>query len=247
MIFTSKRLSLQDQTWKQKIKQTINMGNIFTSSIGKKLIMSISGLFLILFLLIHLVANGTYLFSNEAFEMACEFMSLPIVTIMVPVLAAGFIVHIVYAFYLTALNLKARGSKRYEVANKAKTDSWASKNMLVLGIIVLGFLTVHLTHFWAKMQLLEFMGEEAINPIVLMEQVFASPIMLAVYIVWFIALWFHLTHGFWSAFQTIGLNNSIWLNRWKAIAYVVATILVLGFIVVAVVAYMRVNGLCSCC
>ena len=74
------------------------------------------------------------------FEQAgCDFMALPIVTIMVPVLAAGFLVHIIYAFILTAGNIKARGGiKRYEGGSKGKAESWASKNMLVLGIVVLG-------------------------------------------------------------------------------------------------------------
>lgn len=219
------------------------MGNIFTSSIGKKLIMSISGLFLMLFLLVHLVANGTSLIGPEAFKAACEFMSLPFIKVMVPVLAAGFIVHIIYAIYLTITNLKARGTERYAVAHKGKADSWASKNMFVLGIIVLGFLALHLTHFWAKMQLPEFLGHEGEDPNMLMSNIFGSLTFTSLYIIWFIALWFHLTHGFWSALQTIGLNNSIWLKRWKAVAQVYATLVVLGFIVIALVAYLRANGI----
>ena len=117
------------------------MANIFTSSIGKKLIMSISGLFLVLFLFIHAFVNCLSLISPEAFDAGCDFMALPIVTVMVPVLAFGFIIHIVYAFVLNLMNYRARGTERYAVSNKAKTDDWAAKNMLVLGIIVLGFLT----------------------------------------------------------------------------------------------------------
>ena len=80
------------------------MANIFTSSIGKKLIMSISGLFLILFLCIHVLINGLSLISSEAFNAGCEFMSLPFVTVMVPVLALSFIIHIVYAFVHNMMN-----------------------------------------------------------------------------------------------------------------------------------------------
>lgn len=76
------------------------MANIFTSSIGKKVIMSVTGLFLILFLLLHGTINALYIFNPEWFVSGCEFMALPIVTIMVPVLAAGFIIHIIYALYL---------------------------------------------------------------------------------------------------------------------------------------------------
>lgn len=219
------------------------MGNIFTSSIGKKLIMSISGLFLILFLLIHLLANSAYLFGHEAFDAIIVIMSSPVIVAMVPVLAAGFIIHIVYAILLTLSNLKARGSERYEVSNKTQTDSWASKNMFVLGIIVLGFLTLHLTHFWAKMQLPEFLGNHAENGNVLMEQTFSNIINVIIYIVWFAALWFHLTHGFWSAFHTIGANNIKWISRLKAISYVYATLIFVGFSVIAISAYLTSNGI----
>ncbi|MBO5804125.1 MAG: succinate dehydrogenase cytochrome b subunit [Bacteroidales bacterium] len=227
------------------------MANIFTSSIGKKLIMSISGLFLIVFLLLHLTINALSLISEEAFQAGCDFMALPIITVMVPVLALGFIIHIIYGFYLSATNLKARGKERYAVAHKGAADNWASKNMLVLGIIVLGVLGFHLTHFWADMQLLQFQGvphEELANPNVLLLETFKSPVVVVVYVVWFAALWFHLTHGFWSAFHTIGWNNDTWIKRLKVLSYVFATIIFVGFTAVAVVACLKANGLiCACC
>ena len=219
------------------------MGNIFTSSIGKKLIMSISGLFLILFLLVHLLANSAYLFGPEAFDLIIEIMGSPVVVAMVPVLAFGFIIHIFYASYLTLTNMKARGKERYAVSNKGETDSWSSKNMYVLGVIVLGFLVFHLTHFWAKMQLPEFTGGEAENVNDLMPLIFGNIYILIAYIIWFCALWLHLTHGFWSALQTVGMNNQKWLSRWKAVSYVYATVVVLGFIGIAVTAYLKANGI----
>ena len=225
------------------------MANIFTSSIGKKLIMSITGLFLILFLTVHLVCNFTTVLdpSGKTFELVCEFMATPFVSIMVPVLAAGFIIHIIYAIYLTLYNRKARGNERYAVPHKGHADSWASKNMLVLGIIVLGFLAFHMTHFWSDMQLKEFMGQPSVNPNELMNSVFSKWYNLVLYIIWFVALWFHLTHGFWSAFQTLGFNNNIWIKRWKVIADIVATILVAGFIIVAIFAFVKANGICPAC
>lgn len=227
------------------------MANIFTSSIGKKLIMSISGLFLIVFLLLHLTINALSLISEEAFQVGCDFMALPIITVMVPVLAFGFIIHIIYGFYLSATNLKARGKERYAVAHKGEADNWASKNMLVLGIIVLGVLGFHLTHFWADMQLLQFQGvphEELADPNVLLLETFKSPVVVVIYVVWFAALWFHLTHGFWSAFHTIGWNNDTWIKRLKVLSYVFATIIFVGFTAVAVVACLKAHGLiCACC
>ncbi len=229
------------------------------SSITKKLIMSISGLFLIVFLLLHMTinffsvidtVNGTYGAAEGLFQAGCDFMALPIVTIMVPVLAAGFLVHIIYAFILTAGNMKARGGyNRYEVASKAKAESWASKNMLVLGVVVLGLIALHLNHFWAKMQLNEFMGEHAENPYLLLNVTFKHWWMVVIYIVWFVALGFHLCHGFWSAFQTIGLSNQIWEKRLSRIGFAFVAIIVLGFVVVAVNAFLQANGFfgCECC
>jgi succinate dehydrogenase / fumarate reductase cytochrome b subunit len=215
------------------------MGNLLTSSIGKKLIMSITGLFLMLFLIVHLTVNATSLIGPEAFASACEFMALPVVTIMVPVLAAGFIIHIIYATWLTITNLRARGKERYAISHKGEADSWAARNMFVLGIIIIGFLAFHLSHFWAEMQLKDFTGQETSDPNMLMAQTFGNTWVLILYIIWFVALWFHLTHGFWSAFQSMGMNNSKWLKRLKAVAYVFATIVAAGFIVIAVAAHLN--------
>lgn len=225
------------------------MANIFTSSIGKKLIMSITGLFLILFLTLHLVVNSLSLISEEAFQAGCDFMALPIVTVMVPILAAGFIIHIIYAFYLSYTNLKARGKARYAVSNKGPADSWAAKNMLILGIIVLGCLALHFTDFWAEMQLKQFQGvphEELANPNALLAETFGSYRITICYLLWFVALWFHLTHGFWSAFQTIGWNNNIWIKRLKVIGYIYSTLICVGFAAVAIVACLRANGILFC-
>ena len=215
------------------------------SSITKKLIMSISGLFLIVFLLLHMTINffsvidainGTYGAADGLFQKGCDFMALPIVTIMVPVLAAGFIVHIVYALILSWGNFKARGTERYAVANKTKAESWAAKNMLVLGVVVLGIIAFHLNHFWADMQLAEFQGHHAENPYVLLSATFGNWIWVVVYIIWFVALGLHLCHGFWSAFQSMGLNNKIWEKRLTYIGYVFVAIIVLGFSAVAITA-----------
>lgn len=229
------------------------MANILKSSIGKKLIMSISGLFLIIFLLLHMsinlfsvvdIMNNTFGDDNGLFALGCWFMSTPAVTVMVPVLALGFVIHIIYAGYLTWCNIETRGGyRRYEVASKAKTESWASKNMFALGIIVLGFIAFHLTHFWDEMQLKEFMGETATDPYVLLTETFKQWWMVVLYLVWFGALWFHLTHGFWSAFQTLGWSNMIWVKRLNVIGYIFATIIFIGFATVAITVCLYANGI----
>ena len=236
-----------------------------TSSIGKKFIQSISGAFLIIFLLLHATINffsvidsftGKYgavavddkLFSagDGLFKLGCDFMSTPFISIMVPILALGFFVHILYGCWLTWKNMKARGGfKRYEVASKAAADSWSAKNMFVLGIVILGFICFHLTHFWAKMQLPEMFGIGTYedNPYVLLNFVFGKWWILVLYLVWFAALWFHLVHGFWSMFQTVGWNGQIWFKRLKVIGIIVASLICLCFAAVAVNAFLQANML----
>ena len=226
---------------------------IFNSSIGKKFIQSISGAFLIIFLLLHGTINffsvidtftGSFGAPDGLFQKGCDFMALPIVTIMVPVLALGFIVHIGYGCWLTWQNMKARGGvKRYEVSSRAATDSWSARNMFVLGIIILGALFFHLTDFWAHMQLQEFMGKEAENPYTLLLATFGEWWILALYRLWFVAIWFLLCHGFWSMFQTIGWSGQTWMKRLKVIGIIVATLIFLIFAAVAVNAFIQANFL----
>ena len=236
-----------------KLKNYI-MANFLTSSIGKKFIQSISGAFLIIFLLLHgtinffsvidslngkfgkvAADNMPYSHGDGWFQLGCDFMSSPVIDIMVPILALGILVHIVYGIWLSVQNFRRRGGvKRYEVASKAKNDSWSAKNMFVLGLVILGFLCFHLAHFWAKMQLQEFMGGEAENPYYLLIATFRNWWVLALYIVWFIAIWLHLNHGFWSMFQTIGWNNKVWLKRLRIIGIIVSTLIVGLFLCTAV-------------
>ena len=224
------------------------------SSITKKLIMSISGLFLIIFMLLHTTINsfavvdlfkGTWGTDNGWYANGCEFMGWPIIDIMVPVLALGFIVHIVYALILTYGNMKARGPQRYAVTHKGKSESWASKNMLVLGVIVLGVIFFHMSHFWYKMQYAEWFQDAHLNPTDVygfLEATFSQWWMVAIYIVWFAALWFHLTHGFWSALQTIGWSNKVWEKRLMCAGKVIATLIFVCLTVVAVVSHIVANN-----
>lgn len=226
---------------------------MYKSSIGKKFVQAISGAFLILFLLLHGTINflsvidsftGSFGAPNGLFQKGCDFMALPIVTIMVPILALGFFVHILYGFWLEYTNIKARGGiKRYEVANKGAIDSWSSKNMVILGILILGILAFHLTHFWAKMQLQDFIGGEQDNPYLLLLMTFKNPIVSVCYILWFVALFLHLTHGFWSMFQTVGWDGGKWFKRLKVIGVIVAAIIFLIFTAVAVNAFILANFL----
>lgn len=226
---------------------------IFNSSIGKKFIQAVSGAFLILFLALHVTINsfsiidsftGKFGAADGLFQKGCDFMALPIVTIMVPVLALGFFVHILYGCWLTYKNIKARGGvKRYEVSNKGAADSWSAKNMFVLGIVIVGFIFYHLTHFWWNMQLQMFIGGEELNPYMLLTSTFGKWWILILYIIWFFALWFHLTHGFWSMFQTVGWDGQTWFKRVKVIGIIVASLLCIAFTAVAINAFLQANCL----
>lgn len=211
------------------------MSKLWSSSIGKKLVMSLSGLFLLVFLLVHLVANLFFYGGPDAYNAMCEFMDTnPIIKVMVPVLALGFVIHIVWATVITLKNQTARPVK-YKVQDLSKSSAWESRNMYILGIIVLGVLGWHLTDFWGQMQLQHFIGGEAVaSPYDLVVATFANPCISVLYIVWIIALWFHLRHGFWSAFQTVGLNNQVWISRWKCVAQVYAFVVAVGFISIPV-------------
>ena len=237
------------------------MANFLTSSIGKKFIQGVTGAFLVIFLLLHgtinffsvidslhgnfgkvAVDNFPYTHGDGWFQLGCDFMSSPVIDIMVPILALGFILHIGYGIWLTVENyIKRGGIKRYEVASKAKNDSWSAKNMAILGILILGLLAFHLTDFWAEMQLKEFMGEDAANPYYRLLITFRNPWVLALYIIWFVALFLHLEHGFWSMFQTIGWNNKKWLKRLKVIGIIISACIVLLFICTAVNAYIEAH------
>ncbi|MFI3278428.1 MAG: succinate dehydrogenase cytochrome b subunit [Rikenellaceae bacterium] len=227
------------------------------SSIGKKLVMSISGAFLVLFILFHMSMNLVALFSAEAYDAICAFLGANWYALAATaLLAGGVVVHIIYAFILTLNNYAARGNVRYAVTVTEKGVSWASKNMLVLGYIVVGGLLLHLFNFWAKMQLVEIMGHHEVevggamisptNGAYLISYTFSQWYYVVAYLVWFAALWFHLTHGVWSMFQSAGFANDTWYPRLKCVANAVATLIFLGFAAVVVITFIKTN-FCACC
>lgn len=228
-----------------------------SSSVGRKLIMSVTGAFLVLFLTFHALMNGVALFWPTAYNVVCEFLGANWYALVgTLVLAAGFILHIVYALWLTIQNRRARGSERYAVTSRPPQVEWSSKNMLVLGIVVIAFLVLHLVQFWAKMQLAEICpavggttvcvnGVETVaNPAagtLFLQLAFSCWLTLACYVIGLVALWFHLTHGFWSMFQTCGWNGKIWLPRLKAIGNWWVTIVVGLFLAEAIVFTVQAN------
>ena len=220
--------------------------------------MSITGCALVLFLVFHMAMNVVAIIGDgSAYNLICAFLGANwyalVGTIGLVVLVAA---HFIFAFILTWQNRKARGNVRYAVTVTEKGVDWSSKNMLVLGIIVILGLGLHLSHFWAKMQLQELLGNHDVvlasgavvgptDGVEIIKYVFAQWYNVVLYLVWFAALWFHLTHGVWSMFQSAGVANDKWLPRLKCVSNLIATVIFLGFAVVAVWFYVAQN--CPCC
>jgi succinate dehydrogenase / fumarate reductase cytochrome b subunit len=231
------------------------------SSIGRKLVMSISGIVLLLFLLFHLSMNVAAVFSADAYNTICALLGANWYAVAATVVLAGIIVlHFFYASMITLQNRKARGNNHYAVSSRPKGVSWASQNMFVIGAVIFGFLILHFSQFWYKMMFAELMGHHEVslcdgsmvNPqdgAAFISYYFSQLWVVIAYLIWYVALWFHFTHGIWSAIQTLGWSNQLWLNRWKWIGNIIATLIFLGFACVTLFFYAK--SLCcgggSCC
>jgi len=220
----------------------MSKGSFLNASIGRKFLMSLTGFFLILFLMVHLSINLTLIFddSGNLYNTAAHFMATnPMIKIMEPILALGFIIHIIWSLIITLQNMKARPVK-YAKTEQGKNSSWASRNMFILGSMLFIYMGIHLANFWWKMK---FAGDPLLeqgslpdgmeNAYALVVGLFKSSVLYcAIYIIggWLLGL--HISHGFWSAFQTIGINNHIWRKRLFTVAQIIGWIFTLGFAII---------------
>lgn len=213
------------------------MSKFLLASIGRKFLMSITGLFLVMFIGVHLIVNLLLIFddSGELFNIGAHFMATnPAIRIMEPLLGLGFMIHILWSFVLEYQNWKARPIK-YNKKSVAASSSWSSRNMLILGAMVLVFLVMHIIDFF---WIIKFNPEslsvventEMHNAYELVSNLFKSNVLYdLIYVLGAVLLGFHLSHGFWSAFQTLGLNNNNWMKRLKVLATIYAIIVAVGF------------------
>lgn len=219
-----------------------------SSSVGRKFVMAVSGAALVLFVTFHCLMNSVAIFWPTAYNAVCEFLGANWYALLASAgLALLIVIHIIYACWLTLQNRAARGSVRYSIETRPKGVEWASKNMLVLGIVVLAFLGVHLVQFWAKMQLMEVLGCEGEYPAaagtLFLNEAFSCWATPVIYAIGFIALWFHLNHGFWSMFQSVGWDNTTWIPRLKCIGKCwIAIVMLLFFAQLVAFTYNANNG-----
>jgi len=222
----------------------MSKSGLFQSSIGRKFAMALSALFLMIFLLQHLIINLTAVFSADAFNELSHFMgNNPIVQfIFQPILIFAVVFHFIMGVYLELKNRKARPVK-YAKYNGGANSSWVSRNMAITGLVILAFLVLHFIDFWLPEINTKYIvgdlsgmhnGEYRYYEELL--QKFENPFRVGAYIIAFILLALHLLHGFGSAFQSMGQNNK-YIDGLKKFGVIYSIVIPLGFILIAIVLY----------
>ena len=212
------------------------------SSIVRKFIMALSGLFLIIFLITHLVINSlTLASSKDLFNEAAHFMATnPIIYVMQYVLALGFIIHIGMGIKLTIQNKRAR-SQEYVYNKMSKNTDLSSRSMIVSGGLVIVFLALHLRDYFYQMK---FVGlPEGTTDYDLVVNLFTNPYYTAVYVIAFIVLGVHLNHGFKSAFQSIGANHKKYNPLIKIVSTAYSIVIALGFSTIAIFHFINQSSI----
>ena len=221
------------------------MSSIFTSSIGKKFLMSLAGLFLISFLLVHMGINLLVILFDDpmVYNKAAHFMSTNIlIKVFEVILFGGLLLHIIYALILQVQNWLAR-PKRYSKSTQSDTSLF-SRWMIHTALIVLTFIVIHLADFYFKAK---FGGAPEIisdgvhyhDLATMVKEKFMLPGFVIFYILSFVFLGFHLIHGFQSAFKTLGINNKKYTPAIMVLSILYTIIVVAGFTAIPLVIYFN--------
>lgn len=218
---------------------------LLTSTLGRKVMMALTGLFLILFLIVHLIGNLQLLKHDDgqAFNVYAKFMtSNPVIKTVSYVNYACILIHVIWALLLTMHNRSARGPEGYAVSKNA--SPWTSRNMGILGTLILIFLVIHLKGFWYEMHwggipTQTYDGEEVKDLYAVVDAAYSQLWFVGVYVFSMLVLGFHLWHGFASAFQTLGLNHL----KYNAVINVVgksfAVITALLFAIIPIIMFLN--------
>lgn len=213
------------------------MASLTSSSIGRKYAMALSALFLLSFLVLHLVVNLLSLFGPGVYNNASEFMGYnPLVQfVMQPILVIGVIFHFVMGFILEIRNQAARPIK-YGTHNPSENSTWMSRNMIISGLVILAFLGLHMYDFWyheMNYKYIEGLPVEQERFYTDLHQKFESPIRVGIYIISFVLLGLHLAHGFQSSFQSVGARHPKYTPVLKAFGTWFSILIPAGFIIIA--------------
>lgn len=213
------------------------MASLTSSSIGRKYAMALSALFLLSFLVLHLVVNLLSLFGPGVYNNASEFMGYnPLVQfIMQPILVVGVIFHFVMGFILEIRNRAARPIK-YGTNNPSENSTWMSRNMIISGLVILAFLGLHMYDFWyheMNYKYIEGLPVEQERFYTDLHQKFENPIRVGIYVISFVLLGLHLAHGFQSSFQSVGARHPKYTPVLKAFGTWFSILIPAGFIIIA--------------
>ncbi|MFZ4798498.1 MAG: succinate dehydrogenase cytochrome b subunit [Bacteroidia bacterium] len=216
---------------------------MFSSSLGQKLIMAITGLFLISFLVVHCTLNSLIFLNDDGvtFNAGAEFMATnPLIRIVEVVLFIGLLLHVVKAFVLIKNNNKSRPVKYAAYDGKANSK-WYSRSMGILGSLLLIFLVIHLNHFWVGTKVLQYngtiVGHNTFHELV---EVFHNPLNVLVYLLGVISLGYHLMHGFQSAFQTLGVNHKKYTPFIKSFGNIFSILIAFVFAMMPIAMYFNI-------
>ncbi len=227
---------------------------MMASTLGRKVLMALTGLFLCLYLVVHLAGNLQLLADDngKSFNWYADFMGHNPIIQTISILNFTFIfLHIIYGITLTIMNRKARPTK-YAYSKPDANSNWRARNMMVLGSIILIFIIVHLVYFWGKMKLTHYglveegvlvkpfaQDKEQLDLYLLVKAAFADLWMVILYVVSMVALAFHLSHGFQSAFQTFGLNHVKYSPAIKKLGLAFSILIPLGFALIPIIMFVK--------
>ena len=224
-------------------------GKFLTSSIGRKVVMSLTGLFLIVFLVVHLLGNLQLILAQDGgqtFNEYAYFMTHnPVIKFTSYGLYAFIIIHAIQGLLLAYYNRQARGDVRYAVkVNRTAGASKSSIWMGSLGTVILIFIIIHMAQFWLQMKLgntemVTYDGEPVKDLYTLVAAVYENPLFVIFYVVAMVFIAFHLWHGFQSAWQTLGLNHRKYTPLIKAVGYAYSVLIPLGFASIPVIMFLR--------
>jgi len=212
------------------------MSGMIKSSLARKVVMALSGLFLVFFLAQHFTINITSVIDPEMFNTLSHFMGYnPLVQyVLQPVLIAGVIIHFVMGFVLEIKNRNARGVNYVSYKGSANAP-WVSRNMIWSGLVILAFLGLHFYDFWIheiNYKYVSVLEEDPTRYYAETVEKFASPVKTGLYVLAFVLLTLHLWHGFASSFQSMGVNNK-YSSAIKTFAKIFAVVIPLGFAFIA--------------